>query len=86
MAQIPKYVEELLARRQKYAAKLAGVSIKIDCYCASIGLDYNSPLFDNACLCSDVRIYCECDGATNATRRAILKQLELNKKTEAHNG
>lgn len=80
MVQIPKYVEELLARRCKYAAKLADVSIKVDHYCASIGLDYNSPLFDNACLCTDVRIYCEFDGATNATKRAILKQLELNEK------
>lgn len=80
MAQIPKYVEELLSRRRKYAAKLADVSIKVDNYCASIGLDYNSPLFDNACLCTDVRIYCEFDGATNATRRAILKQLKINEE------
>lgn len=80
MSQIPKHIEELLAMRQKYAAKLSDVSIKIDRYCASIGLDYNSPLFDDACLCTDVRIYCEFDGATNSTRRAILKQLELNEK------
>lgn len=80
MAQIPKYAEKLLERRRNYARKLADASIAVDDYCKSIGIDYNSPLFDDACLCTDVRIYYEFDGATNSTRRAILKQLEINEK------
>ena len=80
MAQIPKYVEKLLERRCNYARKLAEASIAVDEYCASIGINYNSPLFDEACLCTDVRIYCEFDGATNSTRKAILKQLEINEE------
>lgn len=80
MAQIPKYVEKILERRRNYARKLAEASIAVDDYCQSIGINYNSPLFDEACLCTDVRIYCEFDGATNSTRKAILKQLELNEQ------
>lgn len=69
MAKIPKYVERLLDRREKLAWELRDVGIKLDEYCAKIGLDKN--WMDDAILCSDFRIFTEPDVAHSITRNYI---------------
>lgn len=76
---VPKYVQELVERRAKLARQLCSISVEVDEYCKKIGLDYNHPLFDEACLCTDVRIYCEADGAKNMTLSTIEKVLAERK-------
>ena len=66
---IPKYVEELLERREKLAWKLRDVGNKLDKYCAKIGLD--EEWMDDAILCSDFRIFTEPDVAHRITRQYI---------------
>ena len=75
MSEAPKYVIDLLKRRTKLSRQLRVVCSKIDNYCAKIGLDYNHPLFNEAALCSDVRIYCEEDAAEFTTLEIIEKVL-----------
>lgn len=74
MKQVPKYVLKLLERRRDLSRQLMEVCNKVDDYCEKIGVDFNDP---NACLLTDVRIYCEFDGAYNSTLRAIKKTLEV---------
>lgn len=76
---IPKYVQKLVERRTQLARQLCSVSVQVDEYCEKIGLDYNHPLFNDACLCTDVRIYCEADGAKNMTLSTIEKVLAERK-------
>ena len=73
MANIPKYIEKLLQRREKLASDLLGVCHKIDQYCIKIGVDMDDP---EAFLLTDIRIYCEPWNAINNTRDAIKKALE----------
>ena len=85
MKQIPKYVLKLLEDRQKYFAKFSIVNSKLSEYCESIGLDWKSPYYEDACLDSDIRIYCETDCGNSLTKQAILKQFELNKEDKDEN-
>lgn len=77
---VPKYVKELLRRRTKYVRKMQNASTAVDEYCESIGLDCRHPLFEEACLVSDIRIYCEVDCAEKNTLAVIEKV--LNSETE----
>lgn len=73
MAKIPRRIMDLLDKRRKLSQQLRSVCCEIDDYCERIGMDICDP--ENA-LCSDVRIYCEADGAYDCTLRAIGKALE----------
>ena len=72
MAEIPKYVIELLKKRTILSRKLRVVCCELDDYCRKIGVDFNDP---DACLMSDVRIYCEEDAAYSSTKKVIEKTL-----------
>ena len=75
--QIPKYVEKLLDRREKLASQLISACCEVDEYCERIGV----PICDDeACLCTDIMIYCEPWAAKVKTRDAIIKQLEKNRQ------
>lgn len=76
---VPKYVQKLVERRTRLARKLCSISVEVDKYCEKIGLDYTHPLYNDACLCTDVRIYCEADGAKNMTLSTIEKVLAERK-------
>lgn len=78
--EVPKYVIKMLKRRTKAAQALRDASIAVDEYCESIGIDVYHPLYDDACLSTDVRIWCEGDGAEGATL-AIIEKV-LNGETE----
>lgn len=73
--QVPKYVKELVRKRTIAAEKLRKYSAKVDRYCESIGLDFAHPLYDDACLCTDIRIWCEEDHAEPNTLEIIEKVL-----------
>lgn len=77
MAKIPQYILKLLERRTALAESLIEVNGKIDKYCERIGLEACQ---DNACLCSDFRIYCEPFTAQELTSAAIQAQLNKNQK------
>ena len=77
---LPKYVEKALKDRTKYIARARRAGHIIDEYAAKIGLDEMHPDFNDACLFSDVRIYCEVGCAESTTREALLKV--LNEKKE----
>lgn len=72
---VPKYVVKMLQRRTKAARNLRDACVEVDNYCQSIGLDVYHPLFYNACLCSDVRIFCEEGASETTTLEAIEKVL-----------
>lgn len=69
---VPKYVIRLLERRKKLSQQLMAVCGQIDEYCEKIGVDFNDP---DACLASDIRIYCETDGAYDSTLSVIENTL-----------
>lgn len=71
---VPKYVLRLLERRRRLAMELMSVCHKVDEYCKSIGVDFNDP---DACLQTDVRIYCEFDGGYDSTLSVIKKTLGI---------
>ena len=71
---VPKYVLRLLDKRRKLAQDLLSVCCEIDNYCEKIGVDFNDP---DACLMTDVRIYCEFDGAYGSTLSVIKKTLGI---------
>lgn len=75
--QIPKYVEKLLDRREKLASQLINACCEVDEYCERIGIPICN---DEACLCTDVMIYCEPWAAKEKTREAIINQLEKNRQ------
>lgn len=79
---VPKYVLKLLQDRTKKERAFSRACAKVDEYCESIGIDAYSDLIDDACLYSDIRIYCEVDAGYSLTLKAIEKQLERNKKNE----
>ena len=78
--EVPKYVIDLVHKRTKAAQKLRETGIAVDEYCSSIGLDEFHPLFNDACLVTDVRIWCEEDHSESNTLEAIKKV--LNGETE----
>ena len=69
---VPKYVLDMLERRRKLAGDLMVINQKIYDYCEKIGMDVYDP---DACLLSDVRIYCELDGTYASNLEAIQKHL-----------
>ena len=73
--QVPKYVKDLVRKRTKAAAKFRETSQAVDDYCESIGLNVLHPLFDDACLMTDIRIWCEEDHSEPNTLKAIEKVL-----------
>lgn len=78
--QVPKYVKDLVKKRTKAAVKLREAGSAVDVYCKSIGLDEFHPLFDDACIYTDVRIWCEEDHSEPNTLEVIEKV--LNGETE----
>lgn len=72
---LPKYVEKALKDRTKYQQKARVAGSIIDEYAAKIGLDENNPDYHDACLYTDIRIYCEYGCAEDITRSALLKAL-----------
>lgn len=73
--QVPKYVKDLVRKRTKAAAKFRDACIDVDRYCESIGIDVFHPLFYDACLMTDIRIWCEEDHAESNTLEVIEKVL-----------
>lgn len=78
--EVPKYVIDLVHKRTKAARKFRQMCSAVDEYCASIGLDEFHPLFNDACIYTDIRIWCEEDHSEPNTLEAIKKV--LNGKTE----
>lgn len=72
---VPKYVIKMLKRRTRLSRQLRNACIEVDNYCIKIGLVCGHPLFYDACLLSDVRIYCEEDAGEISTLNAIEKVL-----------
>lgn len=70
---VPKYVLRLLERRKKLSLALNSVCTQIDAYCEKIGVDFSDP---DACLNTDIRIYCEVDAGYGSTLSVIEKTLE----------
>ena len=72
---LPKYIEKALKDRTKYQQKSRIAGSIIDEYATKIGLDENNPDFYDACLYTDIRIYCEYGCCEDTTRQALLKAL-----------
>ena len=70
MKTVPKYVEKLLKQRTKAVSKLRIISGKLDDYCSKIGITD----IDEACIGSDIRIFCEIN-SEDITRQAIINKL-----------
>lgn len=80
---IPKYVDQMLKRRTRLSKLLRNTCCELDDYCAKIGVDFNDP---DACLMSDIRIYCEQDGGESLTRAVIERTLRKNAEVEKNRG
>ena len=78
--QVPKYVKELLRKRTKTAREFRSACTKVDDYCESIGLNFEHPLFNDACLVTDIRILCE-ENHSESTTLEIIEKV-LNGETE----
>lgn len=74
---VPKYVLRLLERRRKLSLALMSVCNQIDEYCQKIGVDFSDP---DACLQSDIRIYCEFDAGYRSTLSVIEKTLAIKNR------
>lgn len=70
---------KLLERRRRLSNELMDVNTQIDEYCRKIGVDMND---EDACVISDIRIYCEADAGCGLTLNAIKKALRKQKETE----
>jgi len=66
----------MLEKRRILSQKLLSACVEVDNYCRKIGVDFDDP---EACLTSDIRIYCEFDGAYGSTLRVIQKTLNQQK-------
>ena len=77
MKNVPKYIIRMLEKRRRLSAELMQVCFELDEYCRKIGVDFQDP---DACLQTDVRIYCEFDGAYNSTLSVIEKTLNGQKR------
>lgn len=80
---VPKYVLRLLERRRRLSLALMSACHAVDEYCEKIGVDFEDP---DACLLTDVRIYCEFDGAYSSTLSVIERTLNGERKDGADNG
>jgi len=67
----------LLNRRMKAAQELLSACAMVDEFCGPLGVDINN---QDACLGLDIRIWCEVDGAREATLEAIKAALERKKQ------
>lgn len=79
-SKLPKYVEKALKDRSKYLAKARIAGQIVDDYAAAIGVTPGTEAYDEACLATDIRIYCEADFSENTTRGVLTR--ELNKRSE----
>ena len=77
---VPRYVQKLILRRTRLSLELKDACSSVDDYCEKIGLTYSHPLYEDAVLSSDVRIFCEEDAGHFATLDAIEKVLEERRK------
>lgn len=68
---VPKHVKNLVIKRTLLSRRLRDACSELDAYCDKIGLNVHHPLFDEAVLSTDVRIYCEEDAGFCATLEAI---------------
>lgn len=75
MKNLPKYIEKALKDRTKYVRKAMVAGNILDKYATDI-LHMEGEAFDEACLCSDFRIFCEAGCAEDTTRQALLKGLK----------
>lgn len=78
MNKIPKYVLKLLEDRARVFAHFSAINGKLSEYCDSIGLDWRSPYYADACLRDDIRIFCEVGCGNKLTIKAIENQLNAN--------
>ena len=76
---VPKHVQKLILRRTKLSRRLRDACSDVDEYCEKIGLNYAHPLFNDAVLCTDTRIYCEEEAGHFSTLEAIEKVLAERK-------
>lgn len=83
MKQVPKYVINMLEKRSRLSRQLRNVCIEVDRYCEKIGVDFNDP---DAALMTDIRIYCEEDGAFFSTLKAIESALGIMDDGEERSG
>lgn len=72
---VPRYVQKLICRRTALSRKLREVINEVNDYCEHIGLDVFHPLYEEAVLGTDIRIYCEEDAGHFSTLDAIEKVL-----------
>ena len=71
---VPKRIINLLNKRAKLSRELNAVCTEIDHYCRDIGVDFLDP---DACLQTDIRIYCETDAGYTSTLSVIKKTLGI---------
>lgn len=71
---VPKKLLNLLKRRTQLARDLISACVAVDQYCEKLGMDIFD---DDACLGTDIRIWCEFDGAYTITLRAVKKALGI---------
>lgn len=83
MKQVPKYVIKMLEKRSRLSRQLRNACIEVDRYCEKIGVDFNDP---DAALMTDIRIYCEEDGALFSTLKAIERALGIMDEGEERSG
>ncbi len=77
---VPKYVQKLVLKRTMLSKKLRQATVAVTDYCESIGLDVFHPLYNEAVLSTDIRIYCEEDAGHFSTLEAIEQVLAKLKK------
>ena len=75
--QVPKYVMDLLRRREKLASDLLNVISKLDTYCERIGVDMYS---DEIPLGSHVMVFCEPWTVYRVTLSAIKEALNKEER------
>lgn len=66
---IPKYVEDLIVRRQKLAEQLAVVSAQLDEWLVNKGIPVGGDYTNTGCM-----IYCEPEAAADCVRRDIINK------------
>ncbi len=72
---IPKYVETALKKRTKCIVEMRLAEQIIDDYAEKIGILPGTEEFDDACLTTDIRIFCEVDCCESRTREALRRKL-----------
>lgn len=75
MKELPKYIEKALKLRTKYSKKLRNQCTIIDDYARKLDCINEQ----DGCFITDIRIYCEEDGAEDATRDCLLRALNKTK-------